>query len=426
MFRFSRPVSFFLVVCISVSLSAYSRLDALRDLCGDYTRLEEILSQADNKKLDYFVAALEYALADSIINKRETGIPDHHTNLVFFYCPDTGGRLIKVACLHITKIMKEHLRTLLNAHPYSVPLFTEAAVKNYKDMNIDVLRLIEEYDIYAKEQFTQERRKQPARDVFCKLAGKLPEDVIETIEFMRGADKFRRMGAKIPRGILLIGPPGTGKTAIARAIAQEVGAAFFKASGSEFVNQYVGVGPANVRKLFERAREGAQEYGLAIIFIDEIDAVGATRSGAADGGNKEYDNTVNELLVQMDGVDQDLNIYVFGATNHLARLDPALLRPGRFDRIISIDMPDKADRGAILAFYAKQLPFVDKIDYAAIAKSTEGLSGADLEQLVNEATIFAVRDNADKVEQWHFDQARKKMLARIRKIKREKQRRGRR
>ena len=264
----------------------------------------------------------------------------------------------------------------------------------------------------------QEQQDATPRGAFYELAGELPEDVIEIIEFMRNSEKFSELGASMPKGILLEGPPGTGKTCIARCIAESVGAAFFPATGSQFVDLYVGQGPRNVRELFDKAEQAiAQGYPRAIIFIDEIDAVGRKRGGFH---SQEYDNTVNELLNKMDGFAQNPKIFIIGATNHAKALDPALLRPGRFDRIVKISLPDADNRKAILQFYIDKLPKVQPdLEYDRLVRASKGFSGADIKNLVNEAAIFAARASAKRVEQTHLDQA----LDKMKKMKRDTRRR---
>ena len=224
------------------------------------------------------------------------------------------------------------------------------------------------------------------------------------------------MGAKMPKGILLVGPPGVGKTSIARAIAGECKAYFIAISASEVIGTFVGDGPRHIRELFAQARM-AISAGLskkALIFIDEIDSIGGSRYAVFDAADAEYRNTLNELLHQMDGFAIDDSIFVLAATNREKDIDPALKRPGRFDRVVELTLPDMYSREAILKLYAQSIKHNKEIDFTSIARQTQGLSGADLKNVVNEAAIFAVRDDAKETNQLHFEKVlREKGLRRL-------------
>lgn len=237
------------------------------------------------------------------------------------------------------------------------------------------------------------------------LAGSIPAEINEIVEFLHNPEPFSSIGAQMPKGILLYGPPGTGKTSIARAIAQSAGAAFLHASGSEFIEVYVGVGAGRVRDLFNKARQAIKDgkNKSAIIFIDEIDAIGGGRNGF--NMCSEHQQTINQLLTEMDGFKQDESIVVMAATNRIDILDSALLRPGRFDRKVYIGLPDKASRKAILLHYLKNCLHDETVDVDYLADVTDRMSGADLKNLVNEAAIRAVRDKEVKVTQKHFERA---------------------
>ena len=213
------------------------------------------------------------------------------------------------------------------------------------------------------------------------------QELMEVVEFLKSPEKFTALGARIPRGVLLVGPPGTGKTLIGRAVAGEAGVPFFSISGSEFVEMFVGVGASRVRDLFEQAKRNAP----CIVFVDEIDAVGRQRGAGFGGGHDEREQTLNQILVEMDGFDSSTNVIVLSATNRPDILDPALLRPGRFDRQVVLDQPDIKGRKAILEVHIKGKPLEDSVDMETIAKQTVGFSGADLANLVNEAAILAAR-----------------------------------
>ena len=258
---------------------------------------------------------------------------------------------------------------------------------------------------------TKERKFESAgaQDVnFDDVAGlaSAKQDLQEIILFLREPDRFRRLGGKVPRGVLLVGPPGTGKTLLARAVAGESGVPFYSISASEFIEMFVGVGAARVRDLFSEAKKNAP----AIIFIDEIDAVGRARGAGLGGGHDEREQTLNQLLSELDGFDRNDLTIVLAATNRPDVLDPALLRPGRFDRRVIVGRPEVAARGAILRVHSKGKPLADDVDLEVVAKATPGFSGADLANLVNEAALGATRRGADEITSDDFTQARDKIV----------------
>lgn len=232
------------------------------------------------------------------------------------------------------------------------------------------------------------------------------QELSEIVEFLSTPEKFLSIGAEIPKGVILMGEPGTGKTLLARAVAGEAGVPFFSISGSEFVEMFVGVGASRVRDMFETAKEAAP----AIIFVDEIDAVGRTRGAGVGGGNDEREQTLNQILTEMDGFEPNEKVIVMAATNRPDVLDPALLRPGRFDRRVHVDTPDINDREAILEIHAKEKPLTDDVNLRVVAERTPGFTGADLESLVNEAAIAAARDDRDEVSQFDFIQSIEKVM----------------
>jgi len=232
------------------------------------------------------------------------------------------------------------------------------------------------------------------------------EEVAELVEFLRDPSKFQRLGGKIPRGVLMVGSPGTGKTLLARAIAGEARVPFFTISGSDFVEMFVGVGASRVRDMFEQAKKNAP----CIIFIDEIDAVGRHRGAGLGGGHDEREQTLNQLLVEMDGFEGNEGVIVIAATNRPDVLDPALLRPGRFDRQVVVPLPDVRGREQILKVHIRKVPVAEKVNMSIIARGTPGFSGADLANLVNEAALFAARSNRRVVEMEHFEKAKDKIM----------------
>ncbi|AFN73679.1 Cell division protease FtsH [Melioribacter roseus P3M-2] len=228
----------------------------------------------------------------------------------------------------------------------------------------------------------------------------------EIIEFLKEPGKFQKLGGKIPRGVLLLGPPGTGKTLLARAVAGEAGVPFFSISGADFVEMFVGVGASRVRDLFEQGKKNAP----CIIFIDEIDAVGRHRGAGLGGGHDEREQTLNQLLVEMDGFEQNSGVIIIAATNRPDVLDPALLRPGRFDRQIVVDRPDVKGREGILKVHTRKIPLDSDVDLSVLAKATPGLAGAELANLVNEAALLAARKNKKKVSMEDFEEAKDKVM----------------
>jgi cell division protease FtsH len=243
---------------------------------------------------------------------------------------------------------------------------------------------------------------------FADVAGadEAKEELQEIIEFLKDPAKFSRLGGRLPKGVLLVGPPGTGKTLLARAVAGEAGRPFFQMSGSDFVEMFVGVGASRVRDLFEQGKAHAP----CIIFVDEIDAVGRHRGAGLGGGHDEREQTLNALLVEMDGFESNEGVILLAATNRPDVLDPALLRPGRFDRQVVVDAPDVKGREGILRVHAKKLPLADDVELSLIARGTPGMSGADLENICNEAALLAARRDGDKVSMEDFEKAKDKVM----------------
>ncbi|MFB6225977.1 MAG: ATP-dependent zinc metalloprotease FtsH [Candidatus Paceibacteria bacterium] len=279
--------------------------------------------------------------------------------------------------------------------PYIFPLLILGAIiyfmtRQVKGMNNRAMG-------FGKDQSKKAEETEDTKKTFDDVAGlkESKEELEEVVDFLQRPKQFSDMGAEIPKGVLLMGPPGTGKTLLAKAVAGEAEVPFFHISGSEFVEMFVGVGASRVRDLFKKAKKKAP----AIIFIDELDAVGRKRGAGVGGSHDEREQTLNQILVEMDGFDPHLGVIVIAATNRPDILDQALLRPGRFDRQITIGKPDIKEREAILEIHAKDKPFKDSVDFRKVAERTPGFSGADLENLLNEAAILAVRKGKDEIGQ---------------------------
>jgi cell division protease FtsH len=261
-------------------------------------------------------------------------------------------------------------------------------------------------------QFGKSRAKKYHDDgkkiTFADVAGQVDAkyELQEVVSFLKNPQKFTKMGARIPKGVLLVGMPGTGKTLMAKAVAGEAGVNFFHMSGSDFVEMFVGVGASRVRDLFEQGRRNAP----CIVFIDELDAVGRTRGAGYGGGHDEREQTLNQLLVEMDGFDSKDGVIILAATNRPDVLDPALLRPGRFDRQVMVAMPDIKEREAILKIHAAKIPLAEGIDLTRVARATPGMSGAEIANLINEAALFAARLDKTAVDMADMEEARDKVL----------------
>ncbi|HLB32374.1 MAG TPA: ATP-dependent zinc metalloprotease FtsH [Patescibacteria group bacterium] len=248
------------------------------------------------------------------------------------------------------------------------------------------------------------RKKVTFKDVAGLYEAK--QELVEIVDFLKNPEKYRRIGAEIPKGVLLIGAPGVGKTLLAKAVAGEAGVPFFSLSASEFVEMFVGVGAARVRDLFQKAKRNAP----TVIFVDELDAIGRQRGAGLGGSHDEREQTLNQILVEMDGFETDTRVIVMAATNRPDVLDPALLRPGRFDRRVVLAMPDKKERFEILQLHAANKPIEKSVELEKVASSTAGMSGADLRNIVNEAAILAARDNSRTISQGDFNRAMEKVL----------------
>ena len=300
--------------------------------------------------------------------------------------PFNWGDLLNTAALFITPII-----VIL----FFWFLFRQAQGANSQAMNFGRSRA---------RMFTSDRPTVTFQDVAGAEEAK--QELVEVVEFLKEPEKFIQLGARIPKGVLLIGSPGTGKTLLAKAVSGEAGVPFFSISGSEFVEMFVGVGASRVRDLFEQAKR----HSPCIIFIDEIDAVGRQRGSGLGGGHDEREQTLNQILVEMDGFDTDTNVIVIAATNRPDILDPALMRPGRFDRRVILDRPDVKGREAILKVHVRGKPLAADVDLATLAKATPGFAGADIENLVNEAAILAARRNRKSISMAEFTESIERVM----------------
>jgi cell division protease FtsH len=381
------------LVMISVSQNAIKPVDDLAMTTSEFmTAVEE--GNIDDFKVD--------VQSDTITGKTSDG-KDFVSNV-----PITGELLEKFDELNVTYDTKPIKQTSLLARF----LFSVLPFIMFIGIAIWFMRSMQGGGKGGAMSFGKSRAKMLTEDqgkvTFDDVAGveNAKDDLQEVIEFLQDPTKFQRLGAKIPTGALLIGPPGTGKTLLAKAVAGEAGVPFFTISGSDFVEMFVGVGASRVRDMFEQARKNAP----CIIFIDEIDAVGRHRGVGTSGGHEEREQTLNQLLVEMDGFDGQEGVIIIAATNRPDVLDKALLRPGRFDRQIEVPLPDIMGREKILAVHMKKVPTAKDVDNKYIARGTPGMSGADLANLVNEAALLAARRNKRKVTMREFEDARDKVL----------------
>ncbi|HEV8243044.1 MAG TPA: ATP-dependent zinc metalloprotease FtsH [Nitrospirales bacterium] len=365
-------------------------------------------SQDEEVKFSEFVAKVEQG------EVREVTIRGNHLNGVF-----KDGRLFKTYTVEypdLVKLLRDNRVTIVAKPPEDNPWYVTLLVTwgpfvlflalwffLMRQMQIGGNKALS-FGRSRARLLTEDRKKV----TFSDVAGidEAKEEVVEIIEFLKDPHKFQKLGGRIPKGVLIVGPPGTGKTLLAKAIAGEAGVPFFSISGSDFVEMFVGVGASRVRDLFEQGKKHAP----CIIFIDEIDAVGRLRGAGLGGGHDEREQTLNQLLVEMDGFDTTEGVILIAATNRPDVLDPALLRPGRFDRQITVNRPDVRGRAEILKVHTKKVPLAKDVDLEIISRGTPGFSGADLENLVNEAALLAARLNKVSVELKDFEFAKDKVL----------------
>lgn len=353
--------------------------------------------------------------ADFVLTVSTSGTIDNITELITKY---NKGELVKKEIQEDGSVLETPVNAELKIIDYDPQPAPENIISSIMPvlsiLIIGVLAVIIIRSITAQNNKnmsfgkTKARNTQISKVKFADVAGAKEEkqELIEVVDFLKNPKKYTDLGARIPKGILLVGPPGTGKTMLAKAVAGESNVPFFKISGSDFVEMFVGVGASRVRDLFDQAKQNAP----CIIFIDEIDAVGRQRGAGLGGGNDEREQTLNQLLVEMDGFESNEGIIVMAATNRPDVLDPALQRPGRFDRQIVVNMPDIKEREAILRVHAKNKKFTDDITFTNLARITSGFSGADLENLLNEAAILAGRDNRPRITMTDINEAANKVM----------------
>ncbi|MEQ1499806.1 MAG: ATP-dependent zinc metalloprotease FtsH [Parcubacteria group bacterium] len=396
------------VIVIFIVLSSVYSL--IRNISSDKTEvlpISQISSDIKANLVDNIVVegdALEikYKSGTTTVSKKEEGVALTQTLVNYGVTKEEIGRVKMVI-----KNESSFVYWLLNLSPIIFPIlfilvFIWFITRQVKGAGMQALTFGQ-----SKARMIDPKDKSQ-RVTFKDVAGakEAKEELTEIVDFLRNPKKFLDIGARIPKGILLMGAPGTGKTLLARAVAGEAGVAFFSISGSEFVEMFVGVGASRVRDLFLMAKKNSP----AIIFVDEIDAVGRVRGVGAGGGNDEREQTLNQILVEMDGFEPNEKVIVMAATNRPDVLDPALLRPGRFDRRVTLDLPDRKDREEILKVHSTKKPFGEDVNLEVIAERTPGFSGADLYSLMNEGAILAARENRTKVSQYDLIRSIEKVM----------------
>ena len=373
---------------------AYFENEQVRELTGDYNKNKLILTiEKTDEEGNSSEAVIEYSIADMDAFRREMddiitqqyrdGIIEKYDYTPYVSLPVWVSFLPTLILIIIVVVSFIMMNNAMGGKGSKIGNFGRAKTKiNHDDKN----------KVYFRDVAGADEEK---------------AELEEIVEFLRDPSKFTKLGAKIPHGVLLMGPPGTGKTLLAKAVAGEAGVPFYSISGSDFVEMYVGVGASRVRDLFETARKNP----ASIVFIDEIDAVGRQRGTGLGGGHDEREQTLNQLLVEMDGFGSSEGIIVIAATNRPDVLDPALLRPGRFDRQITVSQPDIKGREEILRVHARNKPLENEVDLAVVAKGTSGFTGADLANLLNEAALLAARKNKSLIGQDDIDEAFTKIIA---------------
>ena len=400
--KFLKSISFYVVLIVAVLL-LWNFLGA--DVTENRS-FSELVSWIQKGEIEKIVIEEQQIIATTRADKREVFVPVVSANDIYLYAGDAIGAQINDGTLKVEYAPPEPMPFWLSILP-TLLIVVVVAVFWFMMMN-------QSHGGGGKiSSFGKSRAKKmpdgATKKTFDDVAGAEEEkhELKEIVDFLKAPKKFTELGARIPKGVLLVGPPGTGKTLLAKAVAGEAGVPFFSISGSDFVEMFVGVGASRVRDLFAEAKKNLP----CIIFIDEIDAVGRHRGAGLGGGHDEREQTLNQLLVEMDGFGANEGIIIIAATNRPDILDPALLRPGRFDRQVTVDIPDAGEREAILKVHAKGKPFGEDVDLKDIAKATTGFTGADLENLLNESAILAARNKQNKISKENLDEALIKVIA---------------
>ena len=377
--------------------------------------------RVDTLPTNEFVSAVKDDRVAEVTFRTEDG------SLTGTYWPDEAKKDDETALVDFESVYvgSDSLAELMAAHPdvtYEIDTSSSAFLETFLFSVLPTLALVAVFVYYMNRMSGQQDKtmsfaKTKARTSeaerpkvrFSDVAGidEAVEELQEVRDFLSDPERYHKMGARIPRGVLLVGPPGTGKTLLAKAVAGEAGVPFFSISGSDFVEMFVGVGASRVRDLFKQAKEAAP----CIVFIDEIDAVGRQRGAGLGGGHDEREQTLNQLLVEMDGFEDNSSVILIAATNRPDILDPALLRPGRFDRRVTVDRPDVRGREQILRVHAEGKPFAEGVDFARLAKVTPGFTGADLANLANESALLAARRNKEEIGPAEVEEAMERVMA---------------
>ncbi|MBQ7032138.1 MAG: ATP-dependent zinc metalloprotease FtsH [Clostridia bacterium] len=398
-----KSISFYIVLIVAVLL-LWNLLDA--DITQNHS-FSELINWIENEKVEKLVIEEQQIIATMREDGREVVVPVISSSDITLYAGEIIKDQISDNSLQVEYAPPEEMPFWLSILPTLLIVVVVAVFW------FIMMQQAQGGGGGRMSSFGKSRARKMSdsgnKKTFADVAGAEEEkhELKEIVDFLKAPKRFLELGARIPKGVLLVGPPGTGKTLLAKAVAGEAGVAFFSISGSDFVEMFVGVGASRVRDLFAEAKKNLP----CIIFIDEIDAVGRHRGAGLGGGHDEREQTLNQLLVEMDGFGANEGIIIIAATNRPDILDPALLRPGRFDRQVVVDIPDAGEREAILKVHAKGKPFATDVNLKDVAKGTTGFTGADLENLLNESAILAARNKQDKISKNNIDEALIKVIA---------------